>query len=290
MDLSTEGKFRLDVLKNRCQFIEKIARGENLATEEEFLAHRPGGPKNPSKKLWGWITWYHHLGRFMERQQVSTPSEVAADLMMLEALEARPITIPIELPKKGVDEPKKLTIYAKSFHAITTQIIPRDLLLGAGATWLDTVRRNPTMEKAQWLLDVAEEISYQHRVMVWIMTSEQDIPFKGEREWKPAVPEWTKDLEPWAILRVIRAHTKVNGYRLMGAEALLDTDKPADGDSKRASWAKFFASMAMEMKVDPVKLMRNMPLSRVLGLARLSAQAREEAMADAKRKMEESDD
>ena len=220
------------------------------------------------------------LTRFAGREDALGAGDIhrnheAADAAVLDALRNEPEHL--EFPPLEDGEEKRLyRVYPKSLDALL-QCHVRDHVLAWLTAKYDILRRNQTAAEMELLPRCVAEISYQYSLLVWIVcTAGPRMPdgFTTE-ELRPDAPEWA-ELQPFEMLLVAKAHMKVNGDRLRALEYLIAPQKADKRTTRRPSWSVFMGSMAVKMKVQPERLMRDYSLGEVMAAIKLSAPAYEE--------------
>jgi hypothetical protein len=222
-----------------------------------------------------------------ERQAAPAAGEATmqAERITLEALRAAPERVE---RSQVVGEPEReaLLCYPKSFDTLL-HCHARDVLLG----WL-AVRTDYLLSSQGADVELAEravaELSYQHRCLVWIVTSPgPGMPFDPDRTPRPELPAWTQELDTFELFRVIDAYSTANLLRLQALRSLLAGAEEGKGSGRRASWSIFFGSLAESTGQTPAALMRDASLAEVLARVRITAAAHHEAAETARREAAE---
>lgn len=261
-------------LRQRCADLRATLAETGLATPAELEEYWPGGRENREVAPGDWIYCYASYVRMGGREE--TPAERVrredAEAAVLAALRDEPE--PVELIAAAPDGgPAFRSVYPKSFDTLCHLTArDRELLKLAAAAHVLTER--PLPELAECGRAVYDEISYQTRVLVWIVTSEgPGLPWPVE-EPRPEPPAWTLALDAADILRIIRAHQRVNGTRISLIGELLARGQ---GRGKGPTWTTLGAMGASELGVSSRALLRDWSLAGWLAQLLLTADAKAEA-------------
>ena len=253
--------------------LEKVCLKHGLVTEKEAKALRPGGASNAELGAQGWLRNYVQLQRrhaALERRSGTGEADDAVS----SALRNTPGRVELLGVRQADGSPKYVYIYPKSFHALA-YLAQRDALLQWLAERTITFHEASTerIEALDHFTRSYSEMEYQQRICAWIVCTEGvGLPF-DESEQRPEPPEWTKQLDPMDIYRIMREHWVVNALRVQAVETLLP--KVATQVKSDASWSVFFSSAALELKMAPASLMRDWSLAAVLATVQVTVRSRE---------------
>lgn len=264
-------------LRQRCADLRDTLAEAGLASTDELTSYWPGGKDNPEPGLGGWIYGYASLVRMAGQPEASETRarRLDAESEVLAAL--RDAGQPVELVATGEDgAPQMLTVYPKSLDTLC-QVQARDRELLALAMGVQALRDLGGEAIATWARPLYDEISYQNRVLVWIVTSEgPGLPFP-DHEPRPEAPGWTLRLEPHDITAVLRAHQRVNGRRIAVIGDLMTAQKGGK-KAKTTGWSTLSAVAASELGVSSKSLLRDWSLAGWLAQLLLTADSKREAM------------
>lgn len=265
-------------LRQRCTDLRATLAQAGLATPDELDAYWPGGRENREESPGDWIYCYASFVRIAGREE--TPAERVrredAEAAVLAALRDDPE--PVELIAPGPDGgPAFRSVYPKSFDTLChVSARDRELLRLAAAAQVLTESSLPELvERGR---AVYEEISYQTRVLVWIVTHPgPGLPWADDVV-RPEPPDWTLVLDPADIIRLVRAHQRVNGTRI---GLISDLMAKGQGRGKGPGWATLGAMGASDLGVSSRVLLRDWSLAGWLAQLLLTAEAKAEAHARA---------
>jgi hypothetical protein len=271
-------------LKAECITLERDVLRRTLATEQELAPFRPGKESNTQRDARGWLRYFARLHRFHARGENSDSDEARAraDAQVLAALRDEAIRVdllqPITLLPIADEEPESpidhLYVYQKSLdallhaHALDRQlawlILQKERVEEAGARG---------MPRSSELLDkVMETISYTYGLIVWIFTSAGPaMPYALNGKTDPVLPPEIVQLHPLDVAQIANAAMKHHA-RLAALQVLLDRKSRRDG-GRRPSWSQFIGSLAVEMGVDSVQIMKHRSLGSLLASVQLNADA-----------------
>lgn len=273
-------KVSLRALKERARVLETHVVRRGYADHEELEQYRPGSEGNPGKNTtWAYIWWLMQLTRFAGREDTLGYGDVnrqhgAADAAVLDALRNEPeclVLPPLEDPLTPDAKKRELFVYPKSLDALMW-CHAHDQLLSWLTAKYDVLMRNNTAADLEMMDRCMAEMSYQYRLLVWVVgTKGPGMPDGFERASDhPEPPAWT-DLQPFEMLLFAKAHMTVNGDRLRALEYLVAPQKADKKTVQRPSWSVFMGSMAVKMKVQPERLMKDFSLGEVMAAVKLSA-------------------
>lgn len=268
-------------LRQRCTDLRETLTRAGLASDEEIELYLPGGRENREPPPGDWIYCYANLVGMLRREE--TPAERVsredAEAAVLAALRDQPE--PVELLATAEDgRPRVVHVYPKSFDALC-HIIARDRELLKLAAAAHALTESGLPENVEWGRRVMDEISYQERVMAWILTTPgAGLPFSPETS--PAPPDDTKALEPADLLAIMRAHQRVNGARIGQVGDLLSRGRPGRR-GRGPTWATLAATAASELGVSTRVLLRDWALAAWLAQLTLTADAKAEALEQARK-------
>lgn len=271
-------------LKAECVQLERDVLRRQLATEEEVAPYRPGKESNNQRDARGWLRYFARLHRFHARGEDSNSDEARAraDAQVLAALRDEPVRVdllqPLVLLPIADEEPEPpidhLYVYQKSLdallhaHALDRQLawllLQKERIEEAGARG---------MPRSSELLDrTTDAISYTYGLIVWIMTSSgPTMPYTLDGRHDPELPAEIRQLHPVDVAQIANAAMKHHA-RLAALQVLLDRKSRNEG-GKRPSWSQFIGSLAVEMGVDSVQIMKHRSLGSLLASVQLNADA-----------------
>lgn len=286
-------KVTIRMLKERCGILEDHVRLRGYATADELAEYRPGGETNPGPKtLWSWIWWLAQLTRFAGREEVmggqgGSTGHQEADALILDALRNAPKELSFPSLEdgpcskhfakvEGCDEcegewpaPRIMSVYPKSLDALMW-CHARDELLKWQTAQYDVLREYGGAKEMDMLERVTAAMAREYRLLMWAVTTEGPrLPKELVEQEHPDPPEYT-DIQPLEMLLVAKAHMEVNGERLHAIERLLAPAKADEKQLQRPSWSVFVGQMAIQMKVQPAKLMKDFSLGELLATAKVS--------------------
>lgn len=265
-------KFNMAALQELCNDLERHVLSRGLSTELEMGPRRPGGEDNPRPNrydMWSLLRWYGALCQFMVRDGGAQDEfEVsAAERAAIDALRSEPL--PVKLMTGRL-----VMVYPKSFHALMN-CAARDQMIIWVSERLHAVRSagaKARAAEAELIERLANELAYQYALLAWTITTKgPEMPFDPMSE-RVNPPKWTLALDPMDYVSLCRAHSIVNGKRLILSEALMDPTTAADGrPARRPTWAVFFSDMSKKYKVPPARLMRDYALAELVASSMLES-------------------
>ena len=234
----------------------------------------PLGAENPWDGLWGWIYCYGQYVAFLRRSETHE-SRSEADLTLAreaasDALRGSPIYVTLDhRDADGVEQARG--VFPKSFHALA-HCTQRDLVLAHLGDQMQKLQRINTPAAASALGGALVECAYQQRVLCWIVCHpEPGLPF-GDAEFKPDPPEWTGDLSPADIVKILQAHRTVNGARLQLVSYLLSPPDPKTRH-RPGSWETLVSTAAKSLGKDARSLARDTTLESLIAQVALAHEA-----------------
>lgn len=264
-------------LRQRCADLRDTLAEAGLASANELTDYWPGGKENAEPGIGAWIYCYASYVRMAGQPEAADVRErrVSAEAEVLAAL--RGAGVAVELVTLDTDgAPLARTVYPKSFDTLC-HVQARDRELLALAMGMHALRDLGGEAIATWGRALYEEIAYQHRVLVWIVTTEgPGLPFPAE-EPRPEPPGWTLLLDPWDITSILKAHQTVNGRRIAVIGDLMAAPSKGGRKGKTAGWATLGAMAASELGVSSQSLLRDWSLAGWLAQLLLTAEVKRDA-------------
>lgn len=256
-------------LRLRCEGLRETLASLEHVSPTDLADYWPGGAENHEAPPGDWIFCYAQLIRMLGYESPETEDlrRAQAERQVLAALRRLAVTVELVHPLR--DDQTSLTIYPKSLHALL-RLEEQDAVLARLADAADWLYRAPAEQMAERLGQVLAEIEYQHQVAVWILTTEDvGLPFDDQVE-RPEPPEWTLELDPADVVRVLQAHREVNRRRGACVAALTSSTRSKGG---RLSWAVLAGSAATRLGLSTYTLMREVSLGEWLAQLALTAEA-----------------
>lgn len=252
-----------------CEHKARHLLARKLASPEELARLRPTRRAAPLEQ---WLFYYSHLVRLAGREdsRVSHMDFRDADAEVLRALRAEPKRV--ELLERGADGASlAVQVHPKSYDALLWFFHVRDWLLIHLADRVEAIRAEGLPHDVELLDRCAAELSYQMRLVAWgACTEGPGLPFSYQDEC-PEIPTPFRDLSPSDLLRIHEAFIAVNAGQLQALERLVQSRPGADGKPVRPSWSIFFSQLAMRLKTDAARLMRDQSLAQHLATVKLAA-------------------
>jgi hypothetical protein len=217
------------------------------------------------------------LGRLDEEK--TDRQLAAAQVDVMAALRREPVAVELVARGKG-GQKQYVEVHPQSFESICL-IEARDRELARLVEAHQRLQSLPAKAQVDWGRKVMDEITYQHHCLVWILTT----PCPGLKHLdgpaRPKIPAAIRALQPHDVVAILHAHRKVNAQRLARVGDLIGGGK---GSKRRQSWSVLASSASKELGVHPRSLFRDWTLEEWVGSLSLDADARAQAMDQAKGK------
>jgi hypothetical protein len=210
------------------------------------------------------------LMRMMGREDWHTSKREVAEEEILKAI--NDVKLPVALLNGDL-----VAVYPKSFDALLW-FREHDYVLmwmQSRADFFREVYLNDNVPDAEepftLLMKLDEEVSYHTRLMAYAacQPARSVDRTEFEREDFDIPPPFDDSIDPIDLVRILRAFWEVNVTRLNLLPYLVGPRKEKD-TQKRMSWNVFFATMAMNRKMDIHALMRDKSLISLLAQVRLA--------------------
>lgn len=269
-------------LQQRCTDLRETLLQSNMSTLAEVEMYWPGGAQNREEPPGDWIYCYAQLCGMLRREE--TPAQMQerqqAEAAVLAALREEPECVEL-IARDAEGGPVHLHVYPKSFDTLC-HVMARDLELLKLAAVLSLLHEAGVGLVTERGRAIYEEISYQNRVLTWIVTSEGvNLPYPADNP-RPDIPDWTQALDAADVVRVLRAHQRVNGQRIALIGDLLGASSKGGKKSRGPGWATLAALAATELGTSSRSLLRDWSLAGWLAQMLLAQDAKAEALAEAK--------
>lgn len=282
----TTPRFTVGFLRGQCKTLEREVESQRLVTDEALAAVRPGGAKNPSKQVWGWVKYYGELCAFHERGVQHESGGTNAERTALAALARAPIVL-TGLRPQADGSPTQWTVHPKGYMA-HEYVHEKDLLLATLNGWTHRLHTSGLDNQHELAERVATERAYTQGLLAWIATTPGAyLPFDPHVTRDPDVPAEYRDLDEFDLLRIQQAWAKVNAGRGAALSELIAPPKD-DGNPGHRGWSIFFSTLGTRMNTPVAQLMRDYTIPELLAQSYLAAGAEREAM-DAARSRSEAD-
>ncbi len=255
-------------LRARCESLREILQDLPHVASQDLADYWPGGAENHEAPPGDWIFCYAQLIRMLgyESPETEAQQQAEAERAVLEALRRVPVTVPLVTP---LGERTSLLVYPKSLHALL-HIEARDYLLGCLVEATNRLSRSAASTAAERFPPLADEIGYQQRVMVWILTTEgPGLPFMDE-DSRPEPPESLRAIDAADVVRVLQAHRQIHLRRSALVGSLLTPSKSKHG---RASWAVLSGSAATRLGISTYELLRDLSLGEWLAQLAMTSES-----------------
>lgn len=260
--MPAESLSTVEGLQQRCETLRRVlSDSPGLCTPAELADYWPGGAENLNTELTGWIYCYANLLRFWGRDEgEQRRAKDDADRLVLEqTLAGKPEAVDLD----RVDDTghrASVNVYPKSMYALQ-HAMDRDVVLRHLAEQYHLLDRLNTPTAGELQGRCLVEMGYQQRLLVWLVCSEAPgLPWPDENN-RPDPPDWTGELSPLDVVKVVQAHRRVNGTNLQVAAAILGLERADDGTTKEPmSWATLMASLPKYLGKTTRALMRDEPL------------------------------
>ncbi len=247
-----------------------------LATHEEIAERWPGGKENPGRDYSAWASCYFNLGRFMGRltdEQASDVDPAIADQALADALRGAPVTV------DQVDGGSR-AVYPKSWHALIHCSERDGYKDHLQAQYHRLAAAEASASVALVRGQILQEMNYQLRVLAWIVCHEgPGLPF-ADGDLTPIPPDWTEQIHPLDIVRIVKAHQVVNGTRLALVFTLLAPK--SDHGGSVTTFATLVTAAADRLKIPARRLARDETLESVIAQLAVTVDREQKAADEAR--------
>ncbi len=253
-----------DVLESRCALLEIAVRNARTVTAEAINNARPGGSENPDCSALGWLYFFGALKSWhAQGPQQTSKKAMRWDPEEIEDLRAALHAEPIAL---GLQSGERVSVYPKGEHAIAEIALNQIALRWITARRFALGEADPTLETITaygLALDAERQLNAE---FVAIVTHPgAGIPWEDGARWDRAVPAFSRDLTPFDLLAIRRAHVDINLLRVnVIAERARDlANVTGDGPPVEV----FLSALAGELHMRPERLVKEWSRGEVFALA-----------------------
>lgn len=277
--------------RSACETARLTLLSLDRGLKDELERWKPGGAENPGRDAYGWLAYYRRLhreiaarqGRPGSRAAAPAPNDVELATRLNAAMLEQPVPVTLELPDETGVRPT-VTVRPLSYDSLAF-LDALDRQLARLAREADRLAESDVPADAAAFMRARQEICWLQRVFCWVLTSDAAprLPFDPVTTPDPSAPEWTERLTVVDVVRVLAAHHAVHARTLSLLNGLL---RPGEDDSDRrpGSWQTFFSGLEAESNEPAKHFMRDRALPALLASRVLAADARRQAMDDAKRR------
>lgn len=285
---------------------ELEARCRDLALSLESIGEIPDEdlaaalPTSPEATWWDWVRAFARLQVLHDRYtRPATPANTTPDVdlddaRVIDAIRGAPKVVRLLPRGPGKPDPavleetppaREVFVYPKSFLALV-ECHNRGQRLGWLAARIQELQtlEAPTAEQLELMERATAEMTYQQRILAWIVTTPgPGLPYPEFRTEELVPPAEFDEWDGWDHLAVLHAFQEANSLKQPALDRLLQGIPREDGGGWLNAWSVFFGSLAQETDdKDSHRLMRDRPLVGLLGQVRLAAGARDASMAAAR--------
>lgn len=265
------GDWSAGALRARCATLRSALAARGVS-EDALARVWPGGEENAERGTGAWVSAYAALRALHATQRTATAAAPAQDAAALRRVVAQSLADRPE-PVTLTDGTRRL-VCPKSLVALW-HLDALDAAIARLAA-CDTVEREAGLDvQAPALRSLAV------RVWAWIVTHEgPGMPFAPSAE-NPEPPAWTAALAPEDVLALVAAHRRVHALRLAMLGQAFPRRADAGSAESRLSFEGFVGTFAADKGHDPLEVMEQWSLGRVVATAVSEAESHAVAQARA---------